>query len=259
MLSLEQIKNYYPTNLKGFERFMLREYLQYKILEIVFDSKYTTQLAFIGGTALRILYGSERFSEDLDFDNFNLTENDFAAISTIIKNKLKLNGYDVEIRNVSKGAFHCYLRFPKLLPDYGLSGRGEEKIMIRLDSEAQHFNFQPEAVLINKFDVFTKIMATPADILLAQKLYAIINRKKNKGRDFFDVVFLLGRNIIPNYKYLNQKLAISNRAELDAILMEKLKNIDMAEMVDDVRPFLFNIKDERKILLFKQYIEQSKY
>lgn len=259
MLSLEQIKNYYPTNLKGFERFMLREYLQYKILEIVFDSKYATQLAFIGGTALRILYGSDRFSEDLDFDNFNLTENDFTAISTIIKNKLKLNGYDVEIRIVSKGAFHCYLRFPKLLPDYGLSEHREEKIMIRLYSEAQHFNFQPEAVLINKFDVFTKIMTTPADILLAQKFYAIINRKKNKGRDFFDVVFLLGRNIIPDYKYLNQKLAISNRAELDAILMEKLKNIDMAEMVDDVRPFLFNRNDEKKILLFKQYIEQSKY
>jgi predicted nucleotidyltransferase component of viral defense system len=73
MLSLDQIKEYYPENLKGFERFMLREYLQYKILEVLFDSKYANKFVFIGGTALRIVHNNERFSEDLDFDNFDVS------------------------------------------------------------------------------------------------------------------------------------------------------------------------------------------
>ena len=132
MLSLEQIRSYYPEPLMGFERYMLREYLQYKILEILFDSPYSNQLVFMGGTALRIIYGNERFSEDLDFDNFGLTEENFIDISNIIKNKLELEGYFLEIRNVFKGAFHCLLRFPKLLQDYKLTGHTEEKLFISL-------------------------------------------------------------------------------------------------------------------------------
>lgn len=254
MLSLENIKTYYPEHLWGFERFMLREYLQYKILDFIYESNYANQLVFMGGTALRILHGNSRFSEDLDFDNFNLSEDEFADITKHIKRKLKLEGYQVEIRNVYKGAYHCYIRFPKLLKNTGLTGHSEEKILIRLDTEAQHFDFKPELELVNKFDVFTEIAGTPPDILLSQKIYAIINRPRNKGRDFFDVVFLLGKNIKPNYSYLKQKLSISKADELKARIMEKLNHVDLKKMANDVKPFLFNTKDEKKVLLFEKYI-----
>lgn len=257
MLSLDQIKNYYPANLKGFERFLLREYLQYKILEIIFDSKHGNQLAFLGGTALRIIYGCERFSENLDFDNFKLTPEDFSGITSHIRTQLELEGYQVETRNVERGAFHCYIRFPGLLIESGLAGQEEEKILIRLDSEAQHFDFLPETILLNKFDIFTGIKVTPGNILLAQKFYSVINRQRNKGRDFYDIVFLLGRNFKPDYDYLNQKLSVRNGKELKTMLMGKLKKINMDEMVDDVRPFLINIKDEKKISLFKTFIDQA--
>ncbi len=52
--------------------------------------------------------------------------------------------------------------------------------------------------ILDKFDVFTQINTTPKELLLAQKFYAVINRKRNKGRDFFDIVFLLGQGLIPN-------------------------------------------------------------
>ena len=74
MLTLEQIEQQYPENLRGFKRSLLREYLQYKILEIIFASEYATKLVFIGGTALRIVHDNSRFSEDVDFDNFGLTD-----------------------------------------------------------------------------------------------------------------------------------------------------------------------------------------
>ena len=257
MISLEQIKKYYPENLRPFERFLLREYLQCKVLEIIFDSKFANRFAFIGGTALRLLHGSERFSEDLDFDNFGLSKEDFSDLTSHIKSKLELEGYEVEIRSVERGAFHCYIRFPKLLYETGLTGHEEEKILIRLDSESQHFEFQPETFILNKFDIFTAIKVTPGNILLAQKFYAVINRERNKGRDFYDIVFLLGRNFKPEYDFLNQKLSIRNAEELKARLMEKLKKIDIEEMIDDVRPFLFNIKDEKKIRMFKTFIEQA--
>lgn len=258
MLSLDNIKAYYPKQLWGFERFMLREYLQILILDIIYNGPNANQLIFMGGTALRILYNNNRFSEDLDFDNINLSEVEFAYITKHLSKKLKLEGYQVEIHNVYKGAYHCYIRFPELLQNIGLSGHREEKILIRLDTESQHFNYKPEWKLINKFDVFTEMAGTPADILLSQKLYAIINRPRNKGRDFFDVVFLLGKNITPNYEYLKQKLNIDTATEIKAEILSKLKQIDLNLMANDVRPFLFNPKDVKKVLLFDRYFEDIK-
>lgn len=253
MLSLQNIKEYYPNQLWGFNRFILREYLQYKILEIIYDSPHANQLIFMGGTALRIIYNNNRFSEDLDFDNYNIAESDFGIITTFIHNKLEQQGFEVEMRNVYKGAYHCHIKFPGLLKELGLSGQASERILIRLDTEPQYFEYNPEWKLINKFDVFTDVATTPEDILLSQKFYAVINRPRNKGRDFYDIVFLLGRNIKPNYNYLEQKIKISNEVELKESIKEKLSHLNMKEMAIDVSPFLFNAKDEKKVLLFENY------
>ena len=69
MLDLKQIESFFPENLKPFKRNLLREYLQYKILESVFDSRFGSRLSFMGGTATHIIHSNNRFSEDLDFDN----------------------------------------------------------------------------------------------------------------------------------------------------------------------------------------------
>ncbi len=258
MLSLEELKPYYPESLHDYERFIIREYLQYKILEIVFESPYENKLAFLGGTCLRIVYNSNRFSEDLDFDNFNLTLNDFTNITSTVKKELERLGYEVEIRNVKKGAYHCYVRFPEVLYNEGLTNHKEEKILIRLDSEAHKFDYKPEQILLNKFDVFTQINTTPKDILLAQKFYAIFNRKRNKGRDFFDIVYILGQGQIPNYDYLNMKLGINSPDVLRKRIIEKCAELNMQDMANDVRPFLFDKKDQKKILLFSKYMEKAK-
>jgi hypothetical protein len=167
---------------------------------------------------------------------------------------LEQQGFEVEMRNIYKAAYHCHIKFPGLLMEFGLSGQSSERILIRLDTEPQHFDYKPEWKLINKFDVFTEIATIPEDILLSQKFYAILNRPRNKGRDFYDVVFLLGRNIRPNYNFLEQKIKISNADELKESLKEKLNQLNMKEMAKDVTPFLFNAKDEKKVLLFEKYI-----
>jgi predicted nucleotidyltransferase component of viral defense system len=256
MLSLSQIQRFYHPSLHGFGSFLLREYLQYKILEIIFESRYASRLCFLGGTCLRIIHGNMRFSEDLDFDNFQLSEDEFSAIGSLVKSKLTLQGYQVEVKQVIAGAFHCYIKFPGLLYDQNLSGHKEAKILIQLDTEPQHFDFQPEPVILNKFDVFTSINTTPIDILLSQKLCALINRKQKKGRDFYDVVFLL-KHTSPNYIYLNQKLGIKNKTELKQLVLAELDVINLSQMANDVKPFLFKADDIKTLLLFEQYIKQA--
>jgi predicted nucleotidyltransferase component of viral defense system len=256
MLSLEEIKPYYPQSLHDYEKFIIREYLQYKILEIIFESNYENKLAFLGGTCLRIVHNNNRFSEDLDFDNFDLTLNDFIGITSVVKTELERLGYEIEIRNVKKGAYHCYIRFPEILFKEGLTNHKEAKILIRLDSESHNFDYKPDQPLLNKFDVFTQINATPKDILLAQKFYTVINRKRNKGRDFFDIVYLLGQGQFPNYEYLFVKLGIDTPDMLKEKVIDKCSELNIKEMAQEVRPFLFNKKDEKRVLLFLNYIKQ---
>ncbi len=110
--------------------------------------------------------------------------------------------------------------------------------------------------MVNRFDVFTEIPVTPLNLLLAQKFYAIINRKRSKGRDFFDVVFLLSKDAKPDYAYLDLKLKINTAKDLKDRVLDKCSKLDMRDMADDVAPFLFNNGEAKKIAMFEQYVKQ---
>ena len=256
MISLHNIEQFYPENLRGFKRNMLREYLQFKILEIIFNSRLAPKLSFIGGTALRIVHENTRFSEDLDFDNFNLDESDFIKLSKEIVSGLQMEGYSAETRNVLKRAFRCYIRLPEILFDQNLSNLKSEKILIQVDTEPHGFTYTPDLVFLNKFDIFTQIAVTPPDILLAQKFYALLNRKRAKGRDFYDVIFLLQKTK-PNYDYLKQKTGIADPQALKKALLGHLKSMNLKDLARDVEPFLFQPSDSKKIVSFLEYIKQA--
>ena len=255
MLSIKEIESYYPENLRAFKRSLMREYIQYKILEIIFGSNQAEKLSFLGGTAIRMLHGNKRFSEDLDFDNFGLKESEFENLATEISKKLKMEGYNVEIKNVFKNAYHCHVRIPDLLFDSGLSGHKEEKILIQIDTEPQYFDYLPDNLIVNKFDVFCRIRATPPDILLSQKIVAIFNQKRKMGRDFHDTLFLFGK-VMPNFDFLRQKIGVQDIAELKKRLLSLCKALDFAALARDVEPFLFSAIDAKKILAFPDYINQ---
>lgn len=257
MITLKQILSEYPENLRAFKESILKEYLQYKILNSIFNSEHANKLAFLGGTALRIVYGSTRFSEDLDFDNFALTEAEFITLSTVIKRDLSLEGLEVEINTVTRNAYRIKIRIPKLLFDLGLSAMGEHKILIQVDTVPQNFEYLPEKPLLNKFDVFTQINAVPKNILLAQKIFASVNRKRLMGRDFFDIVFLHGIGARPNFAYLKKNIGVSSEIELKKYMQEKTAKLDFEELARDTEPLLFDPRDKRKVLLFREFIEQN--
>ncbi len=255
MLSLEEIKRHYPEHLHSFGRFMLREYLQVIILEIIFKSEWGKKLSFLGGTCLRLVHDNQRFSEDLDFDFFELSVADFESLGKHLTDQLQQHGYSVELKTVHKGAYHCYVRFPGLLFDEALSGHFEEKVLVQLDAESHGFEYTSDQPILNKFDALIQINTTPPSVLLAQKFYAVLSKKRNKGRDFYDIVFLLGRSFLPDYECLKLKTGLSDwKLLLDAIDAHCTK-LNMPDMAKDVKPFLFHPADAKKVDLFLPYLK----
>ncbi|MDI6777660.1 MAG: nucleotidyl transferase AbiEii/AbiGii toxin family protein [Patescibacteria group bacterium] len=254
MLDLGNILSEYPEEFREFPRFAYKEYLQYKILSIVFRHKLGKKLSFLGGTALRIVHGNRRFSEDLDFDNFGLKLADFSKIISEVEKELEKEGFLVETRIVAKGAFRCYVRFPEIFQRYGLAIAKEEKILIQIDTAAHGVRYEPDTYLLNKFDVFREIRVTPPDIILSQKIFAVFNRKRDLGRDYFDVVFLLSKTK-PNWRYLKEKLSVGSAAELKKKLLRKCGKLDFRILARDVEPFLFKNSDKEKVLKFTKVIE----
>lgn len=256
MLSLDDIRSAYPPALQQLPRFLLREYIQCKILEIIYSGDLAGKLFFIGGTCLRILHGNQRFSEALDFDHFNITEDELDHLAQQLERELGLLGFSVEMRLIHRGAWHCYLRFPEILFRSGLSGHREEKILIQVDVEAQGYNFRPDRKLLNQFDVFMTVLAPPLSLLLAQKITAILNRPRNKGRDFFDVTFLQAKTK-PDYGFLSQKMGIHSAEMLRYRLLEHCDTLDFVEMARDVQPFLFHPRDANRVTLFPEFVRQA--
>jgi len=219
MLEFRQIESFYPQHLRQFKRNILREYLQYKMLAVIFREKFAAKMAFMGGTAIHIVHGSGRFSEDLDFDNRGLTQDNYITLTKAVNRQLSLEGFQVDTRVSFKGAFSAEIKIIGLLYRVGLSGHKQEKMVVKLDSEPQNFKYVPQRVIINKFDVTAGIAVVPEDILLAQKLYAILRRKRAIGRDFYDAMFLAGK-AKPHFGCLKAKAGITDMRSLKAALEE---------------------------------------
>jgi len=252
MLCFENLEQYYPSNQKEFTRFIVREYVHFQFLKIIFKSRFGKDLAFIGGNCLRFIYGNARFSEDLDLDDMGLNENDYNDVISKIKDFFERHGCPVEVANIGIGTYH--LRFPQLKYKVG-NGHKAETFLIQLNAESQHFDYKPEKINSQWFGSILKINVAPLDILLAQKFRAVLKREYNKGGDFFDIVFLLAHIKKPNYEYLERSIQITDGRRLKALIIEKCENIDMNQMANGVMPYLFNLEDAGKVRNFKNFIQ----
>jgi len=74
------------------------------------------------------------------------------------------------------------------------------------------------------------------------------------GRNFYDIVFLLSKTQ-PNFDYLREKLNIKGPHELKNHLIEKCRGVNFEQLAKDVKPFLFNPDDTKKVIYFPEYIK----
>ncbi len=253
MLDLEQIQSFFPEEIRPFRSNILREYLQYKIVESVSRSKHCSLLSFMGGTCIHLVHGSPRFSEDLDFDNRGLSSVQFRELVSSVQKDLQLEGYTVELKTTIMGAYHGYFRFPSILHECGLTGHREQKLLIQMDMEPQHAEYERQTVLLNKFEVLCRVQVVPVEILLSQKFLCIINRPRPMGRDFYDAGFLMGKTQA-NLAYLKDKLGIKNFDDLKTQLLARCKVLDLHKLAADVRPFVVNPRDIERVILFSDLI-----
>lgn len=162
----------------------------------------------------------------------------------------------VEVRFVSKGAFHCHIKFPDLLYKHGISPQKSEKILIQVDTFDQGVDYQSDIFILDKFEFFTQIKVTPKDIILAQKLWTITQRPRLMGRDFFDSMFLL-QHTQPNLAFLQAKFGKKTLPALREEILGKLQSPDYLQLADDVRPFLLNPADADRIGVFPDFLRQK--
>lgn len=256
MLKLTEILSYYPENLQKFDQFIFKEYLQYLILKIIFESSYGKKLSFLWGTNLRIIHNNNRFSEDLDFDNFWLTIEEFEKLSEIIKKELEKNWLEVEIKNVFKWAFRCNIKIPQILKNLWFSDLEQEKILIQVDTAPHNFIYTPEVKILNKFWLVFPTNTTPLDIIASQKIYAMFNRKRPKWRDFYDLIFLLAKTNI-NIEYLQTKLWVKNQEEVKNKLLDFCKSLNFDDLTQDVEVFLFDEVGKNNVKFFTEIIKDS--
>lgn len=255
MLTFAQLKKDYSVVKNASSKSILVEYLQYEILDSIYKQKKSAQLSFIGGTAIRIVHNGNRFSEDLDFDNFGLSFGEFQELMSDVIEDMRLKGFAMEARLVEKGAYHCYIKFPHILQESKIDAKASEKILVRIDTVRKEKLFDPEVHILNKFDIYRTILANPIAIVLAQKLMAILGRKREKGRDFYDVSYLYGKTQ-PDFSYIEKMLAIS-KDEFVKKLLARCEDLDFSHLAKDVEPFLIEADQSSRVVEFREFIKKQ--
>lgn len=164
---------------------VLREYLQALVLRSLHESEAFQCIAFVGGTALRLLYGLPRFSEDLDF---SLDSNKGYAPEKLMsktKRDLQLAGLDVAVAlNDRKTVHTAWIKIAGVLKDAGLTGMAEQKLSIKLEIDTRPpAGAETRNQVIERHRMFVvRCYCLPS--LMAGKLHALITRQYSKGRDW---------------------------------------------------------------------------
>lgn len=230
-------------------RNVAREYLQARILGALQRAGAMIPLAFHGGTALRFLYASARYSEDLDFAlEKDTSRYDLRAYLQAIRAELAAEGYPVELKVNDKKVVHsAFVRLPGLPYALGLSPHRSEVLAVKIEVDTNPPAGAGLTTSIVRRHVTLQLQHHDRAALLAGKLHAILQRAYVKGRDLYDLLWYLGDPDWPtlNLTLLNNALQqtgwTGKRLTEDnwrAAVRKRLQTMAWKQAVDDVRPFL---------------------
>ncbi|MBE0680083.1 MAG: nucleotidyl transferase AbiEii/AbiGii toxin family protein [Bacteroidales bacterium] len=260
MVDLNLIKNYFPEQIRNnalLGKSMIKEYIQLLILDYLSATKYIRKLIFIGGTNLRLVKGIDRFSEDLDFDIKEIEKEEFLKMGEDVMQFLKRNGYKVESKDKNSPkltAFRRNIYFPKFLFDIGLSGHRDERFLIKIEAQDQGVTYPSEIKNIRGCGFYFPFPVPPDAVLCAMKATALLER--GKGRDFYDLMFLLGQTK-PDYNFLAKRIGIKNADELKAEINKRIKITDLKTKTKDFEHLLFNKENNKRILRFEEFLKEN--
>ena len=259
MIDLIYIRGFYPpqiANNANFQKHLLKEYIELLAMDWLVQSPYSDKLTFIGDTNLRLIHSIDRFSEDLDFDCKNLSQEEFLQMTDGLIRYLSLQGLQVEARDKENTRLTAYRRnvyFPELLFSLQLTGHREERFLMKIEAQNQGITYPREMATIARMGFYFPVPVPPISVLLSMKLSALLMRQK--GRDFYDVLFLWQRTK-PDYTFLVQRHNIENEKQLLTRLQELIAQTDMKMKQRDFEHLLLEPRKSEQILHFMDIIRQ---
>lgn len=231
---------------------LLREYLQVLVLRSLHECEAFRPLAFVGGTALRLLHGLPRFSEDMDFSLVSAAG--YAGQDWMVKvqRDLRLAGFEPQVTWNERKVVHTgWIRLAGLLHEVGLAAMPSEKLAIKVEIDTRPpSGARCERRIVSRYVTFL-LQYYDLPSLLAGKLHASLTRKYAKGRDWYDLLWYLSQRppVEPNVQLLQNALDQTQGADRyeahswRALVRERLAVIDMKAICHDVSPFLERRQD----------------
>ena len=260
---LLQMLNKYSVETISDKKNSIKEIMQEIVLCGLSRSNFFNHAAFYGGTALRIFYGLDRFSEDLDFSLQNIDANfDLNHYLPALEKEVRSYGIHVDIaEKVKTRQSQIQSTFLKgdtktqILTFFNESIDAipkNEMIKVKLEVDVNPPAFASFESKFQLVPIPYQITLYDKQSLFAGKLHAVICRSwKNrvKGRDLYDYVFYLANNIPFNLKHFQARLMQSGFSEpngeltlekIKAMLKERFASIDYKQAKEDVLPFIKN-------------------
>lgn len=244
----------YATQTTEDKEHALKEILQGIALYSLSTSDFFKQAMFQGGTALRILYGLPRFSEDLDFI-LTTPNNDFKWQNYIqkIQDSFALYGIKPELQDRSQANTAVQKLFLKdnsigKILNSNFSHHGHRKLTIKFEIDTNPPAGSTDEMHFLDFPIDYSVITQDLTSNFASKCHALLCRPYIKGRDWFDFLWYLRRNIKPNLNFLqnalqqcgpwqDKKLTLDKQWLNDAF-SKKIAMIDWKKAAADVAPFL---------------------
>ncbi len=238
------------------EEHAIREITQDVVLAALGRTEFFKYALFQGGTCLRIFYGLQRFSEDMDFI-LKEPDRDFQLRPHLqaVSEELKAYGYDVEIADRCQAGVAVRKAFLKddslgkiLQLKYAAGSGPARKIRVKLEVDANPPTGSGMEIKYVDFPFVSSVMVQDKPSLFAGKLHALLCREYVKGRDWYDFLWYTSQNTGVNYAFLssalNQQGPWSHKdVQVDwpwclAHLEDKINSIEWAEAREDVRRFV---------------------
>jgi len=279
----EWLNEYKPTNKAEAEQ-ALREIMQEIALAGLQRTGFFEKAAFYGGTALRIFFGLDRFSEDLDFSllepdvdfsletylNGIITEFSSVGMQVSVKEKVKTNQNNIDSAFLKSDTAWKELILENVIPQEGLNMQPSIKIKLEVDTDPPLGFETEEKLLLKPFSFYVKCFTPPN--LFAGKMHALLFRKwksRVKGRDWYDLEWYIKKGIPLNLDHFLIRARDSGDWSDPTISQDQFKDLLKAKIdavsFDSIREDIVRfIKDDSVLdvwsaAYFKDLIEKIRF
>lgn len=222
---LTKLTGTYKTN----ESTVLREYYQLIFLNSLYGFPNSQNIVFKGGTAIHLIFGAPRYSEDLDF-TVQMDLKDFELFISRVFSSLAPEGFEFKPRETIAGKRYLLAND---IPE------SKSKLFINLDFSFREsvFECQNSNITTTLPLVFTsRISHMSQTEIYTEKIRAVLNRQK--GRDLYDLWYLCAKNTKLDPVMLQSKLDYYKQIYSKNEMLKKISLFDKNEFIFDLRPFV---------------------